>query len=509
MNLDLTIPAQLTRALTPDLVVIAGAMILLLVAAWGEEDVAHDRRVGWLALVVCALAAAAVIELAMEHAFARRGMIAVDLFRWVVDLLILFATAVTIALAMDDNRREGIAMGEGYVMVLFAAAGMMILAAARDLMLVFLGIELMSIAVYVLAGLNRRSARAAEASLKYFLMGAFATGFLLYGIALVYGATGSTSFATISSVVSGEAVPSPMLLIGIGMLIVGFGFKVAAVPFHMWTPDVYEGAPTAYTAFMAAAVKTAAFASLVRVWMESFVGARASWTPVLAWLAIITMVVGNLIALQQKNLKRMLAYSSIAHAGYLLVGVTVGTLASMSAVFFYLVAYSLATLGAFAVVIALSRPGERGQRIEDLAGLWTTRPWIAAAMAVFMLSLLGFPIVGGMGFWGKWMLLQSAIGAPVPQILLAVILVLASVISAGYYLNVVVTMYMKPRADDAPAWPPAPRFTGWIVAGAALLVLWFGVQPDLFVQVATASAQVPPTLTLPRHPLTNAPTPRP
>jgi NADH-quinone oxidoreductase subunit N len=509
MNLDLTIPADLTRALTPDLVVIVGAMVLLLVAVWGPETPEHDRRVGWLALLVCVLSAAAVFMLAAQHATARTGMIAVDLFRWVVDLLILFATAVSIGLAMDDNRREGIAMGEGYVMVLFAASGMMILAAARDLMLVFLGIELMSIAVYVLAGLNRRSARAAEASLKYFLMGAFATGFLLYGIALVYGATGSTSYATIRSVLAGEVVPSPMLLVGIGLLVVGFGFKVAAVPFHMWTPDVYEGAPTAYTAFMAAAVKAAAFASLVRLWNESFLGVRASWTPVLWWLAVVTMVIGNLIALQQKNIKRMLAYSSIAHAGYLLVGVTVGSLTSMSAVFFYLVAYALATLGAFAVVISLSRPGDRGQQIEDLAGLWTVRPWTAAAMAVFMFSLLGFPIAGGMGFWGKWMLLQAALERPWDQITLAVILVLASVVSAGYYLNVVVTMYMKPRADDAPAWPALPRIAGTIMFGAAALVLWFGLQPDLFVQVATASAQIPPTLTLPRHPLVNAPTPRP
>ena len=246
MNLDLTVPAQLMRALTPDLVLIVGAMVLLLLAAWGKEDVAHDHRVGWLALIDCGLAAAAVIQLWAARAYARSGMIAVDPFRWVLDLLILFATAASIGLAMDDNRREGIAMGEGYVMVLFAAAGMMILAAARDLMLVFLGIELMSIAVYVLAGLNRRSARAAEASLKYFLLGAFATGFLLYGIALVYGATGSTSFATISSVISGSVTPSSMMLIGIGMLIVGFGFKVAAVPFHMWTPDVNEGAPTSH-----------------------------------------------------------------------------------------------------------------------------------------------------------------------------------------------------------------------------------------------------------------------
>jgi len=474
-----------------------GAMLLLLVAVWRTESPAHDRFVGGLSLLLCTAAAGAVIWMVLSGATAGPGLIAVDRFRWATDLLILLATSIAIALSMDENRREGIALGEGYVMVLLAASGMMVLAAARDLMLVFLGIELMSIAVYVLAGLNRRSPRAAEASLKYFLMGAFATGFLLYGMALVYGAAGSTRFAAIASTIARAPGPSAMMLIGIGLLIVGFGFKVAAVPFHMWTPDVYDGAPTPFTAFMAAGVKVAAFASLMRLWSESFLNARGFWIPVFWWLAAVTMVVGNLIALQQKSVKRMLAYSSIAHAGYLLVAVTAGSRDAMSAMLFYMVAYSLATMGAFAVVVAVSGRGERGQRIEDLAGLWQQRPWLAAAMAVFMLSLLGFPLAGGMGFWGKWYVIKAAVTNVVPLTSLAVVLVLTSVVSAGYYLNVVVTMYMKPRASDAPALPPTPRFTAAVIGLAMAALLYFGVSPGLFVTLARHAMDTPPALRLP------------
>ncbi len=478
MTFDLSIPSQLAAALTPDLILMAGAMALLLIVVWGAETAERDRLAGRLALLLCALTAATVIWMAVSDVSAGPGMIAVDNFRWVVDLLILLATAITIALSMDENRRDGIVLGEGYVMVLFAAAGMMVLAAARDLVLVFLGIELMSIAVYVLAGLNRRSARAAEASLKYFLLGAFATGFLLYGIALVYGATGSTQFSVIGGMLSGARMPSVVMLLGVAMLVVGFGFKIAAVPFHMWTPDVYEGSPTPFTAFMAAGVKTAAFASLIRLWIEAFAGIRMSWIPVIWWLAAATMIFGNLVALQQKNVKRMLAYSSIAHAGYLLVALSSASLAATSTLVFYMMAYTLATMGAFAVVVAVSRPGGHGQRVSDLEGLWQSNPWLAAAMAVFMMSLLGFPIAGGMGFIAKWYVLKTALTGAVPQTSLAVILVLTSVVSAGYYLGIVVTMFMKPLAPDVPRAGPTPRLTGWVIGIAAVAILVFGLWPD-------------------------------
>jgi NADH-quinone oxidoreductase subunit N len=367
---------------------------------------------------------------------------------------------------------------------------MMLLAASRDLIVVFLGIELMSIASYVLCGLDRRSSRGAEAALKYFLLGAFSTGFLLYGIALVYGATGSTDIATIGTAVTGQNFNNPLLLAGIGLLIVGFCFKIAAVPFHMWTPDVYEGAATPITAFMAAAVKAAAFAAFLRVWIEAFPGATAAWVHPLQWLAVVTMIGGNVIALQQKNMKRMLAYSSIAHAGYLLVTVVVANALGASAFLFYLVAYTLATMGAFAVVIALGEPGERNQEIADYAGLWNVQPWLAAAMAVFMLALLGFPIAGGMGFFAKWYVIDAALHAPQPQTVLAVILVLASVISAGYYLGVVLAMFMKPRPENALVVRPVPTGTFLVIYLSAFTLLLFGILPNGFVMLARDSVPI-------------------
>ena len=505
MSYDLSIPGQLAAAFVPEMILMGGAMALLLAVVWRGESAANDRFVGALALTLCALTAIAVALMAASGAGATPGLIAVDRFRWAADLLILLASAIAIALAMDDNRREGLMVGEGYVLVLFAAAGMMVLAAARDLMLVFLGIELMSIAVYVLAGIDRRSARAAEASLKYFLLGAFATGFLLYGIALVYGATGSTQFGAIGHQVTAGGKPAAMLLVGVGLLVVGFGFKVAAVPFHMWTPDVYDGAPTPFTAFMAAGVKTAAFVALFRLWIDAFLGIRGAWSGIFWWLAAVTMVVGNLVALQQKSIKRMLAYSSIAHAGYILVAIAAGTVASGSALLFYMLAYTLGTMGAFAVVVALSRPGERGQQVSDLDGLWQTRPWLASAMAVFMLSLLGFPVAGGMGFWAKWYVLNTALEAAQPQTTLAVVLVLASVLSAGYYLGIVVSMYMKPRPANASSLPPTPALTRLVIGFAAAGLLFFGVFPGPVVKLARDAAPAPAYLRPPVAPTAAAP----
>jgi NADH-quinone oxidoreductase subunit N len=275
-----------------------------------------------------------------------------------------------------------------------------------------------------------------------------------------------------------------MLLIGIGLLIVGFGFKVAAVPFHMWAPDVYEGAPTPITGYMAVAVKAAAFAALLRVWREAFPGALGSWHFAMWWLAVLTMVVGNLVALVQKNLKRMLAYSSISHAGYLLVAVVANNQLGSAAFLFYILAYTLATMGAFAVVIALGEPGERNQSLSDFAGLWTVRPWLASAMAVFMLSLLGFPIAGGMGFFAKWYVLQAALAATHPETALAVIIVLTSVMSTGYYLAVVMVMFMRPRPANAPPVRPVRAPTFLVIYASAIVLLFFGIFPAGLLGVA-------------------------
>jgi NADH-quinone oxidoreductase subunit N len=479
MSFDLSIPSQLMTALAPDLLLMGGAMILLLWSAWKPESEAHQRNIGVASIVLCITVMIVIAYYVARGDSAMPGIIAVDNFRWTADIVFLLATIGTIALSMDYNARAGITAGESHVLVLLATSGMMTIAAARDLMIVFLGIEIMSVAVYVLAGLNRRSEKSAEGAIKYFLLGAFSTGFLLYGIALVYGATATTNLTLIGERVMQVGLSSNAILVaGIALLIVGFGFKVALAPFHMWAPDVYEGAPTPITAYMAAAVKAAAFAGFLRVWLEAFSGVTTSWHGPLWWLAVATMVAGNFTALAQKNIKRMLAYSSIAHAGYILVAVASATPAATGAFMFYLLAYTLATFGAFGVICALERDGETRLNIEDYSGLWSVRPWLATAMAVFMLALLGFPFFGGIGFFAKYWIIQSALQAPVPQTKLAIILVLTSLVSAGYYLYVVMVMFMRPRAENAAPLGPTQGWTRSVIAIAAILILVLGVLPN-------------------------------
>ena len=493
--LDLSQPMSLTRAIAPDLLLCAGAMIMLLYAAWRPESQAHQRRVALGSMTVALLTLVAVIVVSMAGWTASSGPVAVDGFRWATDVVLLLATVIAIGLSMDYNAREGITAPEAHVLVLFATAGMMIMAAARDLMVLFLGLETMSVSIYVLVGMNRRSARSAEGALKYFLLGAFSTAFLLYGIALVYGATGSTNLSMIGGRIGALSLgDSPMLLVGVALLLVGFAFKIAAAPFHMWAPDVYEGAPTPITAYMAAAVKAAAFAAFLRVWIEAFGHIYVSWHDALWWLSALTMFVGNLVALQQRNLKRMLAYSSIGHTGFLLVAITAATSQAASALLFYLFAYTLATMGAFAVIISLGSGDHARERVEDYHGLWHERPGLAIAMAVFMLAMLGFPVFGGMGFFAKWYVLQAAIDAAAPQVRLAVILVLATTISAGYYLYVVMVMFMKPRPESA---APLPRIGGMsqaVIMASVALLLFFGLFPDPVVRWARRGTELVPAM---------------
>ena len=483
MTLDLSHPLELSAALAPDLLLCVGAMLLMLYAAWKPDSVEHQRRVGLASMFVGIVTLAAVVVVSAAQMKATDGVIAVDNFRWAADLLFLVAAVVAIGLSLDYNAREGIVAGEAHVLVLFATLGMMLMAAARDLIVLFLGIETMSVAVYVLVGLNRRSARSAEGSLKYFLLGAFSSAFLLYGIALVYGATGSTNLAAIAKhIIDAVMGGNPMLLVGLALLLVGFGFKVAAAPFHMWAPDVYEGAPTPITAYMAAGVKAAAFAAFLRVWLEGFGVIYASWHLAIWWLAAITMVVGNLVALQQRNLKRLLAYSSIGHTGFIMVAVAAGTSQAAGAFLFYLFAYTLAIMGAFALIISLGSSDAPRERIEDFHGLWFERPGLAIAMTVYMLALLGFPIFGGMGFFAKWYVLQAALDAPAPQTRLAVLLVLTTTISAGYYLYVVMVMYMKPRPENAPPLPALGGVSQSVIFASVLALLVFGIYPDPVVR---------------------------
>jgi NADH-quinone oxidoreductase subunit N len=352
----------------------------------------------------------------------------------------------------------------------------------------------MSIAVYVLAGVNRRSARSAEASLKYFLLGAFATAFLLYGIALLYGATGSVNFEVMGARIVQAGLPvSPMLVMGVALLLIGFAFKVAAAPFHMWAPDVYEGAPTPITAYMAAAVKAAAFVALLRVFRESFVPLTEVWYTPVWWIATITMFAGNVTALKQKNIKRMLAYSSVAHGGYILVALAASNTFGSSALLFYLFAYTIATLGAFAVVVALGAAGEPYLDISDYSGLFEVRSGMAIAMAIFMFALLGLPIVGGIGFIGKFAIIQAVLAPPLDGgWSLAVVLVLTTVISAGYYLYVVRVMFMGNRSIALRERIPAPFATRFVIGASALIILVLGLFPGPILQWAREGELAPP-----------------
>jgi NADH-quinone oxidoreductase subunit N len=461
MPLDLTVPSALFTALLPDLIVMGGAMLLLLWGVWQREgDPNAGRPVAVGAIGVCLAALAAIAWLAVRGVSATPGPLAIDNFRWAADVVILFGTMLSIALADDYGRRTTPIAIESHALTLLATVGMMLLAGARDLILVFLGIEVMSVAVYVLAGINRRSARSAEAGAQVLP----ARRLLDRVPAVRRGAGLWRDRRDQPGADRGGGVDrrrAARLDVGdragadAGRLRVqGRG---GAVP-HVDARRL-RGRADAVHGVHGAAVKTAAFVAFARVFMEGFSGLFERWHDVVWWLAAITMVLGNLIALAQRNVKRMLAYSSIAHAGYLLVALVTNTTAGAAALVFYLFAYTLATIGAFAVLMALSTGAEGTQDVREWSGLFSVRPGLAIAMAVFMLALLGFPLAGGMGFFAKWYVLQAALQAPAPQTRLAVLLVVTSVISAGYYLFVIMVMFMRARPADAPAPPATPRWT--------------------------------------------------
>jgi NADH-quinone oxidoreductase subunit N len=484
MAIDLGVPGGMVIALLPELLLVGWMLVLLLAVAWRHKDYGDQQLAGQLALVglVSTLFAVLWMWLRDAHAVNVVGMIALDGFRYATSTIFLVGAILVVMLSLNYLGRERVLIPEYYVLVLLATVGMMFMSSGADLIVIFLGLELMSVSVYVLAGIDRRSAFSAEAAVKYFLLGAFASGFFLYGVALLYGATGTTNLTQMHLQITSLGLETNlMLLCGIGLLLVGFGFKVAAVPFHMWAPDVYDGAPTPITAFMAAAVKAAAFTALFRVLLHALDATEAIWTELVLWLSVITMIGGNLIALAQTQLKRMLAYSSIGHAGYILAAVASGTEEGARAFIFYVLVYTLMTLGSFGILAAVGRRGERDVRVDDLSGLASRRPWMAFAMTVFMLSLLGFP--GTAGFIGKWLVLSSVIQAN--QVILAVLLVVASIISAGYYLPVVMAMYMKPAVSkDAHASAQLIGAARWVVGVAAVSLLLLGVWPNRVMDAA-------------------------
>ncbi|HEX6644475.1 MAG TPA: NADH-quinone oxidoreductase subunit N [Gemmatimonadales bacterium] len=484
--IDLASPGGIARALLPEIILSAWSLIVLLVIAWRHRTAEDSRLAGWLSLagILMAGAALAALWLADARPAGLPLMIALDDYRYASAALILLAAAATVLVSLRYLEREGLIAPEYYALVLMATAGMMFLAGAEDFMVLFLGLEVMSIAVYVLAGYDRRNIFSSEAALKYFLIGAFASGFLLYGIALVYGATGHTNFQLIGAQLADSEVPM-LATLGLGLLLIGLGFKVAAVPFHMWAPDVYDGSPTPVTGFMATGVKIAAFVAIVRMLFEAFPVTEQYWQPVIGVLAVVTMIVGNLVALAQRTLKRMLAYSSVAHAGYLLAAVWPGTRLGAGAVMLYLLAYTLTTLAVFALLASLGRAGERDVRYDDIAGLATDRPWTALGLTVCMLSLIGFP--GTIGFIGKWYILQAVIAES--HYILPVVLVVTSVISVGYYLPVIMAMYMRPRAAASEAATLSLSHAGAVVVAVCLVaVVVLGVLPAETIDATLRSA---------------------
>lgn len=467
--------------LLPLIILVVWACALLL----GDLFIPKDRK--WLTALLAALGLALALgftlsQLGLENT-GFRDMVVVDGFSVFVNALLLLSGLLGVALAYGYVRRMGIDRGEYYTLLLFSVSGMMLMAQAADLITVFLALELLSLPLYVLSAFARPRADSEESGLKYFLLGAFSSGFVLYGIALVYGATGVTSLSGIVAAASG-GTSNLLLTIGAALILVGFGFKVAAVPFHMWTPDVYQGAPTAVTAFMASGAKIAGFAALLRVFATAFPSIAVDITPVLWALSAVTMIVGNVLAISQTDIKRMLAYSSIAHAGYILMAfVPYGNPdvapVSIAAGLFYLVAYALTNFGAWGVVIALEQKEGRGLSISDYAGLGRKYPALAAAMTVFMLSLTGFPPT--LGLVGKFYLFRAVIaGGYIP---LAIIGVVTSLISAYYYLRVVVTMYMQDGEPET----EREFWLGFTTAGTALVTVVASLVPQGLFAWASAA----------------------
>jgi NADH-quinone oxidoreductase subunit N len=494
MTLDFSRPLHYWWALLPEIVLCIAGMVVLVAGVSGKHARAATEEgdpsfgpgndLGWISLIGILVAGAVNGWLYGVSEVGTQSMIAVDNFRLFANWVFLLGAGLSILISLGYVYRQRLQAGEFYALILFATAGMMFMGAARDLIVMFLGLEVMSIAVYALTAFNRRDRKSAEAGLKYFLLGAFSTGFLLYGIALVYGAAGSTNISAVGAAIAGGAYSAGLLTLGVAMLVIGFAFKVSAVPFHMWTPDVYEGAPAPVTAFMAAAVKAAAFVAFLRIFTVAFQGVYESWSAILWWLAAITMIAANLIALVQSNVKRMLAYSSIAHGGYLLVAMTAANESAAAGMLFYLLVYTLMNIGAFAIVIGVSHHSEERQHVEDYAGFGWAQPGLGVFLTIFLLSLAGFPGTGG--FMGKLYLLQGAADAELWS--LAVILVLTTVAAYWYYLRVAWFMWMKPAADESQHAGVAvalPMQVALVVSVA--LILYTGLFPGAALEFARSS----------------------
>ena len=487
------------RYLSPILIVAATALAILMIDVFSKKG--RKDYLGYIAMVgLAASAVASYVYWGVKGAPVARllfsGTISVDNYGLFFNFAFLAFAALAMLQSMAYLKEHNLEHGEYYALMLFSTCGMMIMASAADMITLVLGLETMSIPIYVLAAFNRESKLSAEAGLKYFLLGAFATAILLYGMALLYGALGTTSLKEMALGLSRDRtlISDPFVIVGMVMVGVGFAFKVAAVPFHMWVPDVYQGAPTPITSFMACAVKAAAFAALVRVFTSAFFDsslAAGGWYKVMAVIAVLTMTAGNLMALLQKNLKRMLAFSGIAHAGFILIGLLAAAIHSrgaVSSILYYLLAYGFTIMGAFGMMMLWEKRGDRNLTLDDYRGLGRKQPLAALMMTFFLLSLAGIPPLAG--FFGKFYVLKSALEAGTASgasslYYLVIIAVLNSVIAAFYYLRVTVMMYMKPAEKDMERVASIPLTVALLIA--ALLVLAMGLMPDFFLSGANKS----------------------
>jgi len=466
----------------PELVLTGGSLLVLIADVLLPRG---SKALGWIALLAIAATAASLAPFTSTHVEVAHGLLAVDRFALFFKVLFLGAAAITVLMSMKYLEIERVSPGEYYFLILCSTLGMMVMAGGIDLISIFIGLETMAVAFYILAGFIKPNPRSNEAAVKYFLLGAFSLGILLYGMSLMYGLSGTTSLRAMATAFVGQE-RDPRLVLAVILVVAGVGFKIAAVPFHMWAPDVYEGAPTPVTAFLSVGSKAASFAMLLRIFLEGMPSLNADWRILFEVLAIVTMTVGNLAALTQSNLKRMLAYSSIAHAGYLLIGVVAagaGYSRGVTAALVYLFIYAFMQLGAFAIIILMRRQEIIGDELKDLSGLSQRNPVAAFAMLLFMLSLGGIPPTAG--FMGKFWLFSAAIEAGF--VWLAVIGVLNSAISLYYYIRVVVFMYLK--KDVVGSQPVFSPGLGIAVAAAVVATIVLGVYPRLLFEVADASAR--------------------
>ncbi len=470
---------QLLTPVMPEAVVIGVALLVLLLDLVISKD---DKYVlGWLSLGGIVIAAYFSFTMMGSNEMLFNGTYHLDPFSTFFKFVFYTAAGLGILLSINYLKVEDICRGEYYALMLFATSGMMLMASAGDLITLYLGLELMALSVYILAGFMRKDNRSNEAAIKYLVLGAFSSGIMLYGMSLLYGLSGTTNLAEILSFLRSADLTNPVIFLAMIMLVVSFGFKVAAAPFHMWVPDVYEGAPTSVTAFMSAGPKVAGFAVLLRVFLYTFAPLHEHATAILAGLAVLTMAVGNIMALSQTNIKRMLAYSSIAHAGYALVGLAAGGPEGAASVMLYVCIYAVMNMGAFGVVILLRKAGERGEEITDFAGLGKTNKTAAFLMLIFMFSLTGIPPLAG--FVGKFYIFKSAVEAGL--LWLAVAGVLFSAISAFFYLRVIMVMYMnEPKASFELSSSPSLALALAISATAVIVI---GVFPSDLLNYARAS----------------------